>query len=99
MIWGIISLILLLVIIGLVIWLLVRGNNCPKKSALNQPCLTTTDCNSGLVCSSGGGSILGITGATGTVGNVCKVAYGGVCFSNQNVRLVRFAEMEYAPLL
>jgi len=83
MIWGIISLILLLVVIGLVIWLLVRGNNCPKKSALNQPCLTTTDCNSGLVCSSGGGSaVTGITGATGTVGNICKVAFGGVCFSN-----------------
>lgn len=83
MIWGIISLILLLVVIGLVIWLLVRGNNCPKKSALNQACLTTTDCNSGLVCSSGGGSIIsGVTGATGTIGNVCKVAYGGVCFSN-----------------
>lgn len=75
MIWGIISLILLLVVIGLVIWLLVRGNNCPKKATLNQPCKTTTDCNSGLVCS----STIGITGATGSVGSVCKVAYGGVC--------------------
>jgi len=74
MICGIISLILLLVVIGLVIWLLVRGNSCPKKSSLNQTCNTTTDCNSGLVCS----TATGVTGATGAF-RVCKVAYGGVC--------------------
>jgi hypothetical protein len=86
MIWGIISLILLLVIIGLVIWLLVRGNNCVKKSSLNQTCNTTSDCNSGLVCAAGGGSavtgVAGITGITGPFGNICKVAYGGVCSAN-----------------
>jgi len=99
MIWGIISLILLLVVIGLVIWLLVRGNNCPKKSALNQPCLTTTDCNSGLVCSSGGGSaVTGITGATGTVGNICKLAFGGVGFSNSECAAGHVRSHENCPL-
>lgn len=75
MIWGIVSLILLLIIIGLTIWLLVRSNyKCPTKSGLNQSCTTTTDCNSGLVCSAP-------SGVTGAVGNVCKVAFGGVCSS------------------
>ncbi len=92
MIWGIISLILLLVVIGLVIWLLVKhSETCPTKAGVNQPCNSSVDCNGGLVCS----VINGITGATGSVGGVtvgvaavgtggrvCKVAYGGICSAN-----------------
>lgn len=91
MIWGIVALILLIIIIGLTIWLLVRsGNNCPKKGELNDACSQDTDCNGGLVCSSGSGSAVttsgmnGFTtlqpvGMTGATGRVCKVAFGGVC--------------------
>ena len=91
MVWGIIALILLLIIIGLVIWLLVRNANCnPNKSGVGQACNTSADCSGGLVCS----VINGITGMTGSVGGVnvgvvvagggrvCKVAYGGVCSAN-----------------
>jgi hypothetical protein len=91
MIWGIIALILLLIIIGLVIWLLVRNSNTnSNKAGVNQACNTSADCNGGLVCS----VINGITGMTGSVGGVnvgvvavgggrvCKVAYGGVCSAN-----------------
>jgi hypothetical protein len=74
MIWGIISLILLLIIIGLTIWLLVRQSNvCPDKKKLNENCSNTIDCNSGLVCS------VSTSGITGGTGNICKVAFGGVC--------------------
>ena len=94
MIWGIVALILLIIIIILTIWLLVRsGNNCPKKGELNDACSQNTDCNGGLVCSTGSGSAvttagtngfttlqpIGMTGMTGTTGRVCKVAFGGVC--------------------
>lgn len=73
MIWGVVSLVLLLVIIGLTIWLLVRQSNvCPDKKKLNENCSNTTECNSGLVCSAS-------TGVTGGTGNICKVAFGGVC--------------------
>ena len=65
MIWGIISLILLLVVIGLVIWLLVRhSDTSPPKAGVNQACNSNVDCNGGLVCS----TINGITGMTGSVG-------------------------------
>ena len=73
MIWGIVSLILLLIIIGLTIWLLVISNNCPTKKKLNETCVSTQDCNSGLVCSAGG------TIGTTTGVSVCKVAYGQTC--------------------
>lgn len=78
MIWGIVSLVLLVVIIGLTIWLLVRSNyTCPTGAKLNESCTTSSDCNSGLVCETVSG-VNGATGATG-LGRVCKVALGGVC--------------------
>ena len=80
MIWGIVGLILLLIIIGLVVWLLLRTGTSPAKARVNQPCRNTTDCTAGLVCA----PILGVTGtviATATTGfsGVCKVPSGGVC--------------------
>ena len=80
MIWGIVGLILLLIIIGLVVWLLLRTGTSPAKARVNQPCRNTTDCTAGLVCA----PILGVTGTavvTATTGfsGVCKVPSGGVC--------------------
>jgi len=79
MIWGIFSLILLLIIIGLVIWLLVRSDNCPKKGKLNDSCNTTTDCNSGLVCSVGSGTALTTDNVNTGTSKTCRVATGEVC--------------------
>ena len=79
MIWGIFSLILLIIVIALVIWLLVRSDSCPKKAKLNDPCDSTTDCNSGLVCSAGSGSALTINNTNTTTAKTCKVASGEVC--------------------
>jgi len=78
MIWGLLSLILLIVVIILTIWLLVRSNDSPKSGKLNDPCIHTTDCNGGLVCSPGGGSNL--SGST-TPSSIltCKVAFNQVC--------------------
>lgn len=78
MIWGIVSLVLLLIVIGLTIWLLVRANyTCPTGAKLNESCATSSDCNSGLVCQTVSG-INGVTGSAG-LGRVCKVASGGIC--------------------
>ena len=77
MIWGIVSLILLIIVIGLVIWLLVRSTTT-TKSNLNQACNNTSDCNSGLVCV----NTLGVTGTNRT--GVCKVAFGGVCVATSD---------------
>ena len=82
-VWGIIALILLLIVIGLVIWLLVRGSGTVNKAGLNQACTTNTDCNGGLICSPTGVPPVGVTGTTGIPGGrVCKVANGGVCNAN-----------------
>jgi len=79
MIWGIFSLILLLVTIALVIWLLVRGDNCPKRGNLNDTCNSGIDCNGGLVCSAGSGTALTTNNNNASTAKTCKVAGGEVC--------------------
>ena len=80
MIWGVVSLILLLVVMALVIWLLVRGDNSPQKGKLNDMCASNIVCNGGLICSLGSGTLATADGTP--VQSICKVATGGVCSSS-----------------
>lgn len=65
-----ISLIIILILIGLVIWLLVRTftNDCPTTKKLNDTCSSTTECTGGLICSNGN----------------CKVSFGQTCENTDN---------------
>ena len=78
MIWGILSLILLIVVIGLVIWVLVRSDSCPKNGKLGDTCTTSIDCNGGLVCSSVSGTGL-VDPSSTTTTNTCRAAFGETC--------------------
>ncbi len=73
MIWGVVGLVLLIIVIGLVVWLLVRSGSTNQNGRLNQPCGPNNACNVGLVCTPVSG-----TGAIGTL-SVCKLASGAVC--------------------
>lgn len=77
MIFYVIAGIILLILIGLVIWLLVRQTGTattPTGKKLGESCTSTSECNTGLICSSGNLPL-----ATPGVISVCKVAPGGVC--------------------
>jgi hypothetical protein len=79
MIWGVVSLILLIVIIALVIWLLVRSDNTAKFGQLNSPCNNDIDCHGGLVCSAGQGTNASTPSTSTTLTKTCQVASGGTC--------------------
>ena len=91
-IWGIVALILILIVIGLIIWLLLRQSTTVKKN-LNQSCTISTECEAGLYCDTALLNMRGmntmniintINGMTGTIPpiGVCKIISGGKCNVN-----------------